>query len=462
MATTFSIHVSGSCPCRNDGQGLIVASLSLVAFATLFWADALAALFALAMLWLGRRNLLALLIGAISGAVCGIALTWWFGDVQGILGTPPTAVDRGWSITVFAGLGVTAALVIRQRRLARVVAVVGSLSLVVAGCLAVNRDGGLFPKVSDVLGDTRIPALHLEASHLPSPSDVSFNPSLYRTWSPPPDMPNKGRYGSVTIPGAVSHFVARPAIIYLPPAALVAHPPRLPVLIVMSGQGPGAAPYNVVDAGHIISTMNKIAMAHHGLTPIVVIPDQLKAPTNNPMCVDGPLGNSETYLTVDVTRWIRTHLPVQTGRQAWTIAGFSQGGTCALQLGAGHPTLFGSFIDVSGERGPILNSVRATIQRGFSGDAAAYRAAQPAAVMAQHGPYRNTAAFFAVGAMDVKYGPAQPVVAEAARGAGIHVKTWIINGASHDWSAAGRGLAKGTRWLLARVGLAAPVTVRQH
>ncbi len=43
--------------------------------------------------------------------------------------------------------------------------------------------------------------------------------------------------------------------------------------------------------------LDRLAAAHHGLAPIVVMPDQLGEATRNPMCVDGPLGDSRTYLT---------------------------------------------------------------------------------------------------------------------------------------------------------------------
>ncbi len=380
-------------------------------------------------------------------------MTWWFGDEEGILGVPPTTVDRCWAILAFAGLGVAAVTIIRRGWIMRVVSAVAILSFFLAGVLAINRDGGLFPKVSDVLGISSIPTLNLAAFGRPAHAKT-FESTLYRSWVAPAGMPDKGEYGSVSIPGKVSHFNPRPAIVYLPPAALVPHPPALPVLIVMSGQGPGAAPYNVVDAGHFIATLNRIARSHHGLTPIVVIPDQLRSPTNNPMCVDGPLGNSATYLTVDLRRWMKSHFRIEAGARAWTVAGFSEGGTCAVQLAAKDPNLFGSFIDVSGQHGPELGSVHSTIVRGFRGDVAAYVFAQPITIMKRHGPYPHTEAFFATGANDSRYGPVLPILSAAARRAGMHVTTFVVPGASHDWAAAAIGLARGADWLMPRVGLA--------
>jgi hypothetical protein len=434
----------------------MLLEFSLVSPWTLVPVDLVAALFLGLLAWTGRRDWKLLLLGAAAGAAAGVFLAWWFGDEQGLLGVPPTLVDRTWAIAAFAGLGIAVVAVVRRKRVIRILAVVGALSFFVAGGLAINRDGGLFPKISDVLGVSSIPAL--DPSLLSGGGTARFDSDLSRTWVAPASMPRTGSYGTVSIPGLVSGFNPRPAIVYLPPAALVPNPPALPVLIVMSGQGPGAAPYNVVDAGHFITTMNRIAKKHHGLAPIVVIPDQLRSPTNNPMCVNGPLGNSETYLTVDVPRWIRSHVRVESGPRAWAIAGFSEGGTCAVQLAAGHPKLYGSFIDVSGQHGPELGSVLTTIERGFSGNILAYLAAQPKAIMKHDAPYSHTEAFFSAGANDSRYGPVLPGMAAAAKRAGMSVKVYLVPGASHDWAAAARGLAHGARWLMPHIGLPAPTT----
>lgn len=285
-------------------------------------------------------------------------------------------------------------------------------------------------------------------------SDEPSSVDLATTWTAPADVPQHGRLLRVAIPATRSHFVARDALLWLPPAALVADPPPLPVAVLMSGQSRGASPDDVETGGHIARTMDALADLHRGLAPIVVVPDQLGPRSGNPMCVDGPIGNSRTYLEQDVPAWITSHLRVQTGATAWTIGGFSQGGTCAIQLGAGDPQRFGNVIDVSGELGPT-ELTRAETLHGFSGSVAAWRAAQPLAVMAQHGPYTGTSAFFTAAQLDRRYGPAMPVVAAHAAAAGMHVTRWVVPGAKHDWSMARAAIAAGMAWLEPRVGLAA-------
>jgi len=60
------------------------------------------------------------------------------------------------------------------------------------------------------------------------------------------------------------------------------------------------------------------------------------------------LGNVETYFAVDVPNWIRSHLQVADEQRLWAIGGFSQGGTCALQLAVRTPDVYPNFVDISG------------------------------------------------------------------------------------------------------------------
>jgi S-formylglutathione hydrolase FrmB len=239
--------------------------------------------------------------------------------------------------------------------------------------------------------------------------------------------------------------------VYLPPAALVASAPALPVVILMSGQ-PGT-PSAVIQAGRIPQLLNSIAGRNHGLAPIVVVPDQLGSPSGNPMCVDGPLGNSATYLTVDVPNWIRSHLHVIEGRQAWVVGGFSQGATCSLQFATEFPQIFGSFIDVSGQRYPTLTSDQAAIAQGFGGSEKAFERANPAMVMRRHGPYLNTVGFFAAGEYDARYRLNMSAMAELAQRSKIRVTRYIAPGSAHDWTTAANSFATAIGELYPRLGL---------
>lgn len=397
-------------------------------------------------------------LAALAGAVAGGVTIWIVGDVQDAFDVSPTWVDRIWTGAAFAGILVALANIVLAGWLRKVVAVVAIASFVVAGGLAINRDVGEFLTPSQLLGtngfrrlllpreDTRLSASARAAAQ-------TFDRTLYRTWKAPADMPKSGRVGEVEIPGTISHFHARDAMVYLPPAALVKNAPALPVVILMSGQP--ASPSSVIDAGHVPGTLNALAAKDHGLAPIVVVPDQLGASENNPMCVDSPLGNSATYLLRDVPNWIHEHLNVERGRLAWTVGGFSQGATCSIQFATAHPTMFGSFIDVSGQEYPTLDSDQQAIAEGFHGSTQAFDAAKPASIMARHGRYTDLDAVFAVGQFDQKYGANTKVMSALASHYGIEVTRYISAGSAHDWTTATNGFARGFEVLYPRMGLSA-------
>jgi enterochelin esterase-like enzyme len=374
------------------------------------------------------------------GAVVGLLVAWWV-DVQDVFGVALSAVVHAAIAGTFAALGVLVANLVRTRWWRAAVAVLAAPAVLLAGGLMINEDVGYYPRFGDLFGDTGISALSVTGDRAVA---------ALSTWRAPAGMPATGTVGTVRIPGTVSHFSARRAYVYLPPAARVAHPPRLPVVVALSGE-PGG-PIDVIDAGHLDQTMNRIAAAHRGVAPVVVIPDQLGAKGSNPMCVDSPLGHAATYITVDVRRWILAHLPVSHARHEWTVAGFSEGGTCAIQFGAGFPALFGSIVDVSGQVRPLNGSVTHTVRVGFGGSAAAYRRASPLGLLAAQ-RFPHTRALFAAGALDARYSPMMHRVSAAARTAGMRVSTREVPGGAHNWHMASAGLAWGMRGLVAWWGL---------
>ncbi|MGN6325341.1 alpha/beta hydrolase [Pseudolysinimonas sp.] len=387
------------------------------------------------------RRLVIALLSAVPGAAVGLATAWITTVPLDLFDVQLSPVSTAWIGAAFAAAGVAVAAIIQGGTRRRVLGAVALVLALLSGALGVNADFGQYTTLGSFV-DQPI-ALPLarqlataQAANAPGTAPLTAAAAsapaaeLWRD-TPIPSAPHDGVVAQVTIPATVSHFPARPAYVYLPPAAQVPDPPRLPVLIFLSGQ-PGA-PQNVIQSGRMADIMNAFAHAHGGLAPIVVAPDQLGSPASNPMCVDSPLGDSATYLTVDVPNWIRTHLAVQPQRSAWAIGGFSQGGTCSIQLGAGFPKLFGSIIDVSGQVHPINGSVAQTIARGFGGDAAKYRAAQPLSLLAAHAPYSHVVGVFGSGALDAKYTPEANTVAAAARAAGIRTSRVVSPGTAHDW-----------------------------
>jgi enterochelin esterase-like enzyme len=380
--------------------------------------------------WGRRRWVTEVAIAAGAGALLGLALTWILSDSLDLFGADLTAVVRVWIAAGCAAIGVA---IVSMRRASWMRVVASALALVLFAlttAMAVNVDFGQFPTVRSVLGISAIPD---EASQ-PLPPAAGTATS-FADWVAPATMPKTGTLTTVTIPASESHFVARPAVVYLPPAALTADPPKLPVLIMMSGQ-PGS-PEDPLVTNKLQQSLDAYAAAHDGLAPIVVSPDQLGDPTDNPMCVDSPLGNSQSYLTVDVPNWIRSNLSVIDDPHFWGIGGLSQGGTCSIQLGAAFPNLFGVILDASGEEYPRIGDAQKTVDAAFGGSLARYEAAYPANIMQQHGPYTDTFAVFGVGSNDAAFVPQVKAIYADAQAAGM-TSTYIeVPGSAHDvttWS----------------------------
>jgi S-formylglutathione hydrolase FrmB len=273
--------------------------------------------------------------------------------------------------------------------------------------------------------------------------------TLEGIWHPPPGMPQTGAVYQVKIPGATSGFAARPGYLYLPPAYQATPKPQLPVLVLLAGQ-PGD-PRAWVDFGQIQAMMDGFAKRHDGLAPVVVMPDDLGSEFADPMCLNSRLGDVQTYLTVDVPNWITSHLQVRPPARGWAIGGFSEGGTCAIQLSTQAPQLYRFFVDISGQIEPTLGSRQLTVSRAFGGDAAAFARVDPIVVLA-HTRFPRNAGVFVGGANDSVYIPQQQTMYLAARHARMNVTLMDLPG-GHDWRVWRGGLEDNVAWLASRLGI---------
>ncbi len=389
-----------------------------------------------------RRIARVLGISIAVGALTGVLLTWLLGDVWNTFEISFTWVVRITGVVGLAVVGYAVGEFILGRLARRLITPVLTVVTLVAMAMTVNIDFAAYRTIGDLLGHNGI---------TPLTEPVGAATGDLSSWTPPKGMPVEGVVKSVEIPAVKAKFSPRTAVVYLPPAALVENPPPLPVVMTLSGQ-PGA-PTDLFTSGQLNVLLDGIAASHKGLAPIVVVPDQLQRPETNPMCSDGPLGDAATYLTSDVPDWILANLPATTDHSRWTVAGYSEGGTCAIQLGAGHPDLFGSLIDISGELVPSLGDEATTIAQGFGGDRAAYLAATPAEILKAHAPYRDYPAYFASGSEDPVFGPYIDQVSTLAGQAGMTVTREVSPGTAHDWNTAKFGFQHGFELLLSKWGI---------
>lgn len=295
--------------------------------------------------------------------------------------------------------------------------------------IQINAADGSYPDIRSLLVatggyDITQPLASLDAS------DVAPNLLATTQWRVPEGMPSQGAVVTITIPATVSGFAAREASVYLPPAALTANPPKLPIIIALSGQ-PGS-PFDWLYDTEIPGMLDQVAADNSGIAPIVVSPDQLGAPEDNPMCVDGPLGNVATYLMVDVRNWILANFPASSDRLDWTMAGFSEGATCTMELGAGHPEIFGQLVAVAPELVPSIGTPEETVAIGFSGDVNAYNANSPVNVLKANAP-SNQVLVAGAGALDDEFTLSTKEIVATAQSLGMNATFIESPETGHDF-----------------------------
>lgn len=352
-----------------------------------------------------------------------------------------------WGAGGLAAVGLAVANLVGAPWRRRVVAVLAIPIFLIEATLGINAYYGLTPTVASFFHIQINRPITLQTGTSGPDGDVH----LYRTWQPPADMPATGEQGTIEIPATQSGFAARTAGIYKPPAARTAHPPRLPLVILMMGQ-PGDP-----DPQYIAKVLDAQAQKNKGLAPYVLVVDQLGDPSRDPACADSAMyGNVETYVTRDVVAFART-LPVQQSPGQWTIAGYSNGGGCAFKYAAEHPDVWGNLLSVSGEIDPGSEHPDETVADVFGGSIAAYDAAKPTSILSSHaGGYPNEWALFTAGQNDPAYIDQARRGAAAAAKAGWNVDSYVVPGAGHVVDALEGGLAEGFARLYPRLGLSAP------
>lgn len=366
-------------------------------------------------------------VSLAAGLLIGVIVTWLVSDVWNVFGVAMTIIAKMWASLAFAGVSLAVANLWKSRWWRKAIAIVSIPVFLASAGVGINVDFGAYRNLNDVF---EISPYSSFPTTLQSSSAGTMDPQLGKTWQAPLGIRTHGEVGLVQIPSTQSKFTARPAAVYLPPAALVAQPPVLPVLVLFSGQ-PGA-PSDLFTSGHLAETLDAWAAKHGGLAPIVVVPDQLGLPSQNPMCIDSHYGNVETYITTDVAQWIRSHLHVSDSARYWAVGGYSQGGTCSIQFGAGHPEIFGSVIDILGEIAPTIGAQ--TVSKVFGGSQAAYDAIKPLTVLAKMSPYSDSVAFFGAGKNDARYDGYAHKMNAAAQKAGMSTQLIISPHSGHDWN----------------------------
>lgn len=334
--------------------------------------------------WRSRRwRTVWLPVAALAGGVAAYLTHWYIVD-RGLSDDPAPAALWLW-ITL---TGMAAAVLVlgwrTARRWRRGAAVLAVPLCLLSAALVLNLWVGYFPTVQSAWSQ-------LTSGPLPDQTDQATVTAMAASRI----RPAHGTVVPVAIPSDGSHFKHRGELVYLPPEWFATTPPpALPTVMMIGGQF--NTPADWTRAGNAVKTIDDFAAAHDGKAPVLVFVDSGGAFNNDTECVNGVRGNAADHLTKDVVPFMISTFGVSTHRSNWGVAGWSMGGTCAVDLTVMHPELFSAFVDVAGDFFPNAGNKAQTIARLFGGNADAWAAFDPTTVISRHGPYRDVAGWFAI------------------------------------------------------------------
>lgn len=395
--------------------------------------------------WRTPRWRTRLLPALVLAAAVLAGLTYWYIDSIGVAGNAGPPELWVWiALTALAfGVAVVGWMSARWWRRTASVAAIGVCAL--ACGLTLNMWVGYFPTVDGMWKQ-------LTSSPLPGQTDRLTVTKMQLAHFRPPS----GVLVPVTIDSQASGFNHRTELVYLPPAWFASTPPpQLPTVMMIGSQL--NTPADWLRAGNVLGILDGFSAAHGGNAPVFVFVDATGSFANDTECVNGTRGNAADHLTKDVVPYLISNFGVRADRDGWGIAGWSMGGTCAVDLTLMHPDMFRSFIDIAGDLRPNAGDKAQTISRLFGGDADAWAGYDPVTIMGRHGPYSDVSAWFEVPisprgtTRDPTANPeAQDVAAgtlcNAARAQAITCSVQTAPG-RHDWAFAANALGASLPWL---------------
>lgn len=334
--------------------------------------------------WRSRRSRITWFpLSLLLGVASTVAAHAYIASI-GVAGDP--APDALWIWTGLSGASVGLLLsggrVVRWWR--RGLSVLAVPLCLLCAALALNDWVGYFPTVHSAWNQ-------LTAGPLPNQTDRLEVTAMQLAGV----RPERGVIVPVTIDAASSQFPHRKEFVYLPPSWFATNPPpRLPT-VMMIGSALNT-PADWLRAGDAVTTVDDFASAHQGNAPVLVFVDPTGAFDNDTECVDGPRGNAASHLIKDVVPYVVSHFGVSPDQNRWGIAGWSMGGTCAVDLAAMHPNLFHSFVDIAGDLRPNTGSKEQTIARLFGGSSDRWASYDPTTVIDTHGRYEGMSGLFEI------------------------------------------------------------------
>jgi len=162
-----------------------------------------------------------------------------------------------------------------------------------------------------------------------------------------------------SVTGARSHLT-RDVYVYLPPQYFQKPYKRYKFPVIELLHGSPGNPQAWVDVMGLIPTYLNLLETHPADAAVLVMPDTDGGQQYGLQCLNDPGGIQDmTFVAADVPRAIARIARVQPPGRAWGLAGYSEGGYCAANIGLQDPAGYGAVGVMSGYFAPILSTVPA-------------------------------------------------------------------------------------------------------
>jgi enterochelin esterase-like enzyme len=183
----------------------------------------------------------------------------------------------------------------------------------------------------------------------------------------------------LTVPGRLSH-ITRTVYVYLPPQYFqkAYRNYRFPAIELIHGF-PGT-PLDWITVVGVTTTLQDLVSNDMAKPAVLVMPDANGGRAISLQCLNQVHGPQDaTYLAEDLPAYIARSLRVQPPGLAWGIAGYSEGGFCAANLGLKYGKVFGFAGVLSGYFAPLDNQTGRPpkLKDPFDGNARLRRANTP-------------------------------------------------------------------------------------
>ena len=177
-----------------------------------------------------------------------------------------------------------------------------------------------------------------------------------------------GALFSTTVTGPRSH-ITRQVYVYLPPQyfAKAYANYRFPAIELLHG-APGQ-PATWVNVMNVIPIYLNLLAEHKASPAVLVMPDTDGGLQYSLQCLNDPHGLQDmTFTGQEVPNWAAANLRVQRPGLMWGIAGYSEGGFCAANIGLQDAHRFGYVGVESGYFAPDASQVPTGGKAGGNGD----------------------------------------------------------------------------------------------